>query len=279
MIWLILLIALCAFVLVYAWLVHPNMPRRSMAEFEPWDYAHRGYWTTNDPGTDNRPENSLAGFRAAVEHGYGMEMDVHLTKDGHLVVHHDDSLKRLTGADVVIGSSTLEEVRACHLPNGEPVPTFDELLDTVKGRTPLIVEVKTENGNAAALSKAVYERMKRYDGLWCMESFDPWAVEWFRRNAPEIVRGQLVNIAKAYVEYLGPLKAFVLSRLALNFLARPDFVAYNIRADHFSAPRVQRALFHTPMAAWTVTDPETFRACLERREMPIFEGFLPEKDA
>ena len=121
--------------------------------------------------------------------------------------------------------------------------------------------------------------LRGYSGDFLVESFNPFILAWMRRNAPEIVRGQLVNIAKAYVEYLGPLKAFVLSRLALNFLARPDFVAYNIRADHFSAPLVQRALFHTPMAAWTVTDPETFRACLERREMPIFECFLPEKDA
>ena len=65
--------------------------------------------------------------------------------------------------------------------------------------------------------------------------------------------------------------------LALNFLARPDFVAYEVSCDHFAAPRVQRALFHTPLAAWTVRDEKTYNACLSRGEMPIFEDFVPEK--
>ena len=275
MIWLILLIALCAFVLVYAWLVHPNMPRRSMAEFEPWDYAHRGYWTTNDPGTDNRPENSLAGFRAAVEHGYGMELDVHLTKDGHLVVHHDDSLKRLTGADVVIGSSTLEEVRACHLPNGEPVPTFDELLDTVKGRTPLIVEVKTENGNAAALSKAVYERMKRYDGLWCMESFDPWAVEWFRRNAPEIIRGQLAfNAAGKGKTWKLWWRNIGIASMVQNLWARPDFIAFDYKSEKkWCLPMLLLRWMNPTFVAWTVRSQADMDVLRSRYALQIFEKF------
>ena len=70
---------------------------------------------------------------------------------------------------------------------------------------------------------------------------------------------------------------FLLSRLLLNFLARPDFVAYDVSAAKFNAPKVQRALFHTPLAAWTVRDADTCRACLERSEMPIFEGFIPGK--
>ena len=71
--------------------------------------------------------------------------------------------------------------------------------------------------------------------------------------------------------------AALLSVLALNFLARPDFVAYEVSCDHFAAPRVQRSLFHTPLAAWTVRDEKTCDSCLSRGEMPIFEGFVPEK--
>ena len=69
----------------------------------------------------------------------------------------------------------------------------------------------------------------------------------------------------------------LLSVLALNFLARPEFVAYEVSCDHFAAPRVQRSLFHTPLAAWTVRDEKTCDSCLSRGEMPIFEGFVPEK--
>ena len=129
---LILLILLLA----YVWAIHPRMPRRDISPLLGVDYAHRGLWNTNEPGEDHRPENSLAAFRAAVEKGYGVELDVHLTRDGALVVHHDDSLKRLTGVDIRIAESTLAEVRACHLPNGEPVPTYDEVLETIAGRIP-----------------------------------------------------------------------------------------------------------------------------------------------
>ena len=191
------IIILIILLLVYAELIRPNLPKRDITPLMGRDYAHRGYWNTNDPGEENRPENSLAGFRAAVEKDYGIELDVHLTKDGHLVVHHDDSLKRLTGVDIRIADSTLEEVRACKLPNGEPVPTYDEVLDTVAGRIPMIVEVKVENRNHDALSKAVYERMQRYEGPWCMESFDPRAVKWFRMNAPEIIRASWPSILQA----------------------------------------------------------------------------------
>ena len=156
------IILLLLLLLIYADLIRPNLPRRDITPLMGVDYAHRGLWN------DERPENSLAAFRAAVEKGYGIELDVHRTKDGALVVHHDDSLRRMTGVDKRIAESTLEEVRACKLPNGEPIPTFDEVLEAVGGRSPLIVEVKEENANHAELSQAVYERMQRYDGPWCL---------------------------------------------------------------------------------------------------------------
>ena len=221
-------LVLLALLLIYAWAIHPVMPKRPIPQLMGYDYAHRGFWNTNDPGEENRPENSLAAFRAAVENGYGIELDVHRTKDGALVVHHDDSLKRLTGVDIRIADSTLKQVRACKLPNGEPIPTYDEVLKTIAGRIPMVVEVKTENGNHAELSRAVYERMKRYDGPWCLESFDPLAVKWFRLNAPEIIRGQLAfdsafkgKNRKEFLRNLG------IASMLQNFAARPDFIAFS----------------------------------------------------
>lgn len=275
MIWFVSIAAfLVAFVAAYAWLVYPNLPRRDISPLMGYDYAHRGYWNTNDPGEGNRPENSLAAFRAAVEHGYGMEMDVHLTADGHLVVHHDDSLKRMTGVDIRIGQSTLAEVRACKLPNGEPIPTFDELLETVGGRTPLIVEVKVE-GNAEALSSAVYERMKRYDGLWCMESFDPWAVQWFRRNAPEVIRGQLAfnQAGKGKTWKLWWRNIFIASMIQ-NVWARPDFVAFDYQSEKkWCLPMLLLRRMKPWFAAWTVRSQTDMDALRGRYDLQIFEKF------
>lgn len=271
MIW---LTGLCAFLIVYAWLVHPNMARRSMAEFKPYDYAHRGLWNTNDPGRESRPENSLAAFRAAVEKGYGMELDVHLTADGHLVVHHDDSLKRLTGTDIVIGRSTLAEVRACRLPNGEPVPTFDEVLDAVAGRVPLIVEVKVE-GNADALSRAVYGRMQRYDGLWCMESFDPWAVRWFRKNAPEVLRGQLAfNAAGKGATWKLWWRNIGIASMIQNVWSRPDFIAFDAKSERaWCLPMLLLRWMRANFVAWTVRSQQDMDALRGRYDLQIFEKF------
>ena len=272
------ILALLLFVAAYAWLIHPNLPRRDISCLQGVDYAHRGLWNTNDPGEENRPENSLAGFRAAVEKGYGIELDVHLTADGHLVVHHDDSLKRLTGVDIVIAKSTLEEIRAYRLPNGEPVPTFDELLDVVDGRVPLVVEVKVE-GNADALSKAVYERMKRYDGPWCMESFDPWAVCWFRKNAPEIIRGQLAfnNAGKGKTWKLWWRNIGIASMIQ-NFWARPDFMALEAKSEkRWCLPTLLLRTMKPWFVAWTVRSQQDMDALRDRYDLQIFEKFEARK--
>ena len=272
------ILALLLFVAAYAWLIHPNLPRRDISCLQGVDYAHRGLWNTNEPGSDNRPENSLAGFRAAVEKGYGIELDVHLTADGHLVVHHDDSLKRLTGVDIVIAKSTLEEIRACRLPNGEPVPTFDELLAVVDGRVPLVVEVKVE-GNADALSKAVYERMKRYDGPWCMESFDPWAVCWFRKNAPEIIRGQLAfnNAGKGKTWKLWWRNIGIASMIQ-NFWARPDFMALEAKSEkRWCLPTLLLRTMKPWFVAWTVRSQQDMDALRDRYDLQIFEKFEARK--
>lgn len=162
----VFLIILIVLILLYVFLLIPRLPRRDMSALTKVDYAHRGLWNAQ------RPENSLSAFRSAVDAGYGIELDVHRTKDGVLVVHHDDNLKRVCGVDRRIAQSTLAEVRACHLSGtDEVVPTFDEVLEAVGGRVPLIVELKVEQ-NVDSLCSAVRERMQHYNGLWCMESFD-----------------------------------------------------------------------------------------------------------
>ena len=147
----VFLIILIVLILLYVFLLIPRLPRRDMSALTKVDYAHRGLWNAQ------RPENSLSAFRSAVDAGYGIELDVHRTKDGVLVVHHDDNLKRVCGVDRRIAQSTLAEVRACHLSGtDEVVPTFDEVLEAVGGRVPLIVELKVEQ-NVDSLCSAVRE--------------------------------------------------------------------------------------------------------------------------
>lgn len=268
------IIVIILLLLVYAELIRPNLPRRDISPLMGVDYAHRGLWNTNDPGENNRPENSLAAFRAAVDKSYGIELDVHLTKDGHLVVHHDDSLKRLTGVDIRIAESTLADIRACHLPNGEPVPTYDEVLETVAGRIPMIVEVKVE-GNADALSQAVYERMKRYDGPWCMESFAPSAVKWFRVNAPEVIRGQLAfdHAGKGRTAFLF-LRNLGIASMLQNVLSRPDFVAFEAKSVKWHTLSIHLLRLMKPwFVAWTVRSQADMDKNRSKWDLQIFEKF------
>mgnify|MGYP002513534686 CR=1 FL=1 len=132
------IIILIILLLVYAELIRPNLPKRDMTALLGRDYAHRGYWNTNDPGQENRPENSLAGFRAAVEKDYGIELDVHLSKDGELVVIHDETVDRTTDGTGFIKDLTLAELKALDARNGmnayagARIPTLGEVYDLIR---------------------------------------------------------------------------------------------------------------------------------------------------
>ena len=248
-------------------------PSRKCRRADPWRgtaFAHRGLHG------GEIPENSLEAFDAACRAGFGIELDVQLSKDGCVVVFHDDTLVRMTGDPRRVDETDLSDLRALRLDGKAQIPTFEEVLARVAGRVPLLVEIKNGKRNAELCEKTV-ALLKKYDGAYVTESFNPLILRWLKKNAPEIIRGQLVGPKKDYLESDFSLwLAAALSTLSLNFLARPDFVAYDVSL-RFAAPRIQRALFRTPMAAWTVRDEATFRACKDRGEMPIFEGFLPKQ--
>ena len=150
-------------------------------------YAHRGYHDK-----PRIPENSMAAFRRAIENGYGAELDVHLMRDGRLAVIHDASLKRTAGADVLVEDLTAEELKTYRLEGtDERIPLLEEVLELFQDRTPLIIELKAERGNHAALAEATCRMLDRYRVHYCIESFDPRCLIWLKKNRPEIVRGQL----------------------------------------------------------------------------------------
>jgi len=265
---------LLALLLLYVLAILPRLPRRDIGELKSWDYAHRGLWNAQ------RPENSLSAFQAAVEGGFGIELDVHLTADGQLVVHHDDSLKRMCGLDQKVAQTTLKEIRSLRLlDTDELVPTFDEVLEAVAGRVPLMVEIKVEKGNHAPLCAAVYERMQRYHGLWCMESFQPQAVQWFRTNAPEVIRGQLAfNHVGQGKGWQGKLLNIGIASLLQNLLSRPDFVSYEAKSEKwYSLPMRVMRLARPWLSAWTVRSQKDMDALRKKYDIQIFEGFVPRK--
>ena len=141
-------------------------------------YAHRGYH--DKPPI---PENSMAAFRRAIEHGYGAELDVHLMKDARLAVIHDASLKRTAGADVLVEDLTAEELKQYHLEGTqEQIPLLEEVLPLFQGKTPLIIELKAERGNHAQLAEATCAMLDWFRVNYCIESFDPRCLMWLWAN-------------------------------------------------------------------------------------------------
>ena len=235
-----------------------------------WSYAHRGL---HKPGV---PENSMAAFRAALDKGYGIEFDVHLLKDGNLAIIHDSSLERTAGADVHIEELTTEELKQYPLEGTEEIiPTFRQLLDLYAGKAPLIVELKPEGGNHAALCQKAAQMLETYEGPYCIESFDPRCVKWFRENRPQVVRGQLAeNFVKSDPKMPLWLRLALTHQLMI-FGTVPGFAACKFADRKRLSPWLCRKLWKAQGVTWTLRTKEEYDIAVREGWLPIFEGFEP----
>ncbi len=271
-VWLILGIFILVFV-VWVLLLGCRRNHKAWDTLLQYRYAHRGY---HDKPTI--PENSLAAFQRAIDHGYGAELDVHLMKDGSLAVIHDSSLQRTVGVDVRIEDLTKEDLANYYLEESrERIPLLEEVLALFEGKTPLIVELKPENGNYKELSAAVAAMLDDYQGDYCIESFDPFVVHWFKKNRPQVCRGQL-----SY-DFLGdenstlpwPLK-FAMTNLLGNFLTQPDFVAYKYDDRANVSLQLCKAIWQPKIFHWTIGVQETMDIAEAEGATCIFERFEPK---
>lgn len=150
--------------------------------------AHRGLHNNKD-----LPENTMAAFKKAVENGYNIEFDVWLTDDNHLIIHHDNTLKRTCGIKMhptKIDCSKIEQYKV--MGTDEHIPFFEDFLKMVDGKINLICEIKPTKRVEETCIK-VYETFQKYNGKYCIESFDPRVVNWWHENHPEIILGQLYD--------------------------------------------------------------------------------------
>ena len=224
----VMLILLIILLALYLFLAAPKMLHR--ADRTPFMknvfYAHRGLFDNES----DAPENSLAAFQKAVEAGYGIEMDVQLTKDDKLVVFHDATLKRMCGVDGNVWDYTLEELQHFRLKNSdEKIPAFSEVLKLVKGKVPLIIEYKLDRP-LTKVCELGNELLSQYQGIYCIESFHPFALMWYRKHRPDVMRGQLSgNLAKEAKTPKQKRIYTLVTYLLTNVLTRPDFIAYDHR--------------------------------------------------
>ena len=270
---LIVFFSLLALVFFYLFLMRPERASADARErFANRAYAHRGLYDNES----DAPENTLAAFERAMQKGYGCELDVQFTSDKRLIVFHDNDYKRACGVDKAVWELTWEETQKLTLfGSGERVPLFSEVLDTVAGREPLIVEIKAECLSSAwydELCAATMAELREYNGDYCVESFHPHVVAWLRKNAPDVVRGQLASGRRSRTD-LKSLPALALSLLLGDVISRPHFVAY--KESEIALPfRLARA-FGALGVVWTCRTNERHAELEKQTDAIIFEHYEP----
>ncbi len=264
----LLLLVLAVVVFLVAPGAIPASAKKMSAAFYGVNCAHRGLFTADQ----SVPENSLPAFRAARESGYGVELDVQLSADGQVVVIHDDDLLNACGEAARVDAYTFAELGRFRLfGTAEHIPLFTEVLD-VLGDAPVIVELKSSGSNNALLCAKTLDILRKQGIHFCVESFDPFIVQWFKKNAPDLLRGQLSNPGEYFPE-LRKLQAFMLGNLMGNFLGRPHFVAYD--TSPWPWP-VRLCMAMKPMkVAWTVHQEDGPARFERENDCVIFEHYLP----
>ncbi|MCM1289059.1 MAG: hypothetical protein NC132_00115 [Corallococcus sp.] len=230
--------------------------------------AHRGLF-------DNQtlPENSIPAFEKASAMGFGIETDVQSTKDGVLVVFHDYSLERMTGTSGQIGEHTFEELRKLRLLDTDCViPTFEEFLQAANGAN-LVVEIKP-HGKTGYVEEKTYEMLKNYKGNYCIESFDPFVIRWFKKNAPEVIKGTLSCAYEG--SGFGRIKKWILRELKLCKWNGSQFIAFDATTLK-SNKAVKRFGKRIPILCWTIRSQEELNKLEPYFDNIIFDGFVPER--
>ncbi len=267
----IILIIIFVLIVLLGWMVAPQLKKPDWSLLLGRDYAHRGLHTADQ----SVPENSMAAFLRAVEHRFGIELDVQLTADNQIVVFHDSTLKRICGIDRPVHDFTFQQLRELPLAGTEErIPLFSEVLDLVGGRVPLIVEIKHYH-QPKKLCEMTAALLDVYPGSYCIESFHPLIVRWFKKNRPQIIRGQLAeDYGKS--KSLSPIAGFFAGNLLTNFLARPDFIAYRFSDRKRFAVHVCCEWLHAQRVYWTLRSEADLNIAVNEKAVGIFENFLPK---
>lgn len=267
-VWVILAVVI-ALILLWLWAIAPHLPRADFSAFAKYDYAHRGLHD-KEKGV---PENSLLAFDMACRGGFGMELDLQLTQDGRIVIHHDRNIRRTCGVDRNIDEMTYEELSGYRLLGSqERVPLFSDVLKVVDGRTPLIVEFKSYTRQEELCRKAM-ALLEGYQGLYCVESFDPRIVRWFKKHHPQTIRGQLM--CRKPREGMSGAVDFFNRLMVTNAFTRPHFEAYDFHLRHHPSLRLARRVFGMQEVSWTLRSLEDYQAAKADGCLCIFEKFLP----
>lgn len=233
-------------------------------------YAHRGLHQKSK----KIYENTLASFDEAISHGYAIELDTNILKDGTIVVFHDRNLKRMCARDDVLKELNYGDLKDVRIKDSnERIHTLKEVLDYIDGRVPLMIELKPF-GNKKAHSKAVYEHLKAYKHMVAVQSFNPYIVLWFKRHAKEIIRGQ---ISESFSEdKLSKLSKWAMKTMLFNKVTKPHFINYGIKDlpnKYVEKQRKKGVLIF----GYVADNQKSLDYIRKQYDNAVFEGFMPKQ--
>lgn len=235
--------------------------------------AHRGYHDV----AAGRPENSRAAVRAAIDAGYGIELDLQLSADGQAMVFHDYDLGRLTGHSGPTRQHTQAELGALPLTGGdETIPTLRQILELVAGRVPVLIELKDQDGgmgpDVGPLEEATADELRRYHGPVAVMSFNPHSVALLARLAPNVPRGLTTS---AYDPKDWPLSTSTCDRLReIPDIDRTGSVFISHEVTDLNRQRVKSLRANgMPVLAWTVTSQDMEDRVRTLCDNVTFEGY------
>ena len=237
--------------------------------------AHRAY----HDAASGRVENTLSAVGAAIDKNFAIEVDLQLTADGAVVVFHDDTVDRLLQATGRVDAMTLASLKATAFKQGsDTVPTLAELLETVAGKVPLVIELKSNWDGNRRLEAAVAPLLAAYDGPAVVMSFDPDSMAVMQWLLPTMPRG---IVADRYTDldewgYLTPRQRFALRNLSAVPQVGAGFVSYDLNGLPSFAPSKVRAN-GLPLITWTVRTPEQAAKAKLYTDQITFEGFDPDE--
>ncbi|MCL1830462.1 MAG: glycerophosphodiester phosphodiesterase, partial [Oscillospiraceae bacterium] len=198
------------------------------------------------------------------------------TRDKKVVVFHDSDLARTSSIDQKILDIDYNQLKQIKVYGREEIPLLEDVLAVLDKNLPIVVEIKSEGGRewVNEICRLTYEILRGYDGIYCVESFDPLAVAWFKKADPSIIRGQLSMAATGYKGTTNPFTGFLLHSLLLNLISRPHFIAYQ-HEDNCLALMILK-LLRVMIFRWTIKNQQRHNELLAISDGLIFEGYTPE---
>lgn len=221
-------------------------------------------------------ESTAGAVRAALDGGYGIEVDLQISADGEAMVHHDSVLGRLTEGD-----GRLDQLSATALKkvpfhgSDERMLTLGELCDLVGGRALLLLELKSRFDGDPRLPSRVAAVLSDYAGPAATMSFDPAQLSVLRQKAPHLPHGIVAAKYRPhpYWDQMPPWLRYGMGSLLPALPGRPDFIAYAFGDLPAIAPAVARYALCLPLLTWVVRTEDERRRAARIADQIIFEGF------